>query len=496
VDQTRFQEAQKAYDAGDFRAAAKMFLSAAGRGAEGNGAAYHRAGNSLIHLRRYSDAVTVYGHALRDSIYDKRGAVFANIGAAYASIGDYAESVRAYESALAEADYATPYKAYQGMANSLLERGSVEEAAIAFRKGALEPGNPDPGKALVNLGLCFMALGRPADAVEAYQAALGFDQYNGRGKALSNLGQAYLALGDDAEAVKAFEKATQLHGHKLSPTAQVAYEGALSRSTPAVRQVVEGWQTGEIAHVVPVTAAAAVVSSPAFSATPTSQAEPAVSASSFDSMPPTGAVQIPEPVPAPTEASVAVYDVVAEHDFEGLPPEADHAANELGLGNDEEIADFFTVTEEQLKERDRDARREGRSHPGKRGGAGKTFLVLGIVLVLLVGLLGGAYALGFGFPTQTQTVSGLLAAHTAGDPVEGFWVAVTDKDIAKEMAKIPPIKSFNVDGVVMHANDSAATVTVTPKTGAPLHYTITLRREGVGWKVTGVENDWRSTGGG
>ena len=109
MDQTRFQEAQKAYDAGDYRAAAKMFLGAAGRGAEGNGAAYHQAGNALIHLRRYQDAVTVYGHALRDTIYDQRGTVFANLGAAYHSLGDYGESVKAYESALQEPDYTTPY---------------------------------------------------------------------------------------------------------------------------------------------------------------------------------------------------------------------------------------------------------------------------------------------------------------------------------------------------------------------------------------------------
>ncbi len=49
---------------------------------------------------------------------------------------------------------------------------------------------------------------------------------------------------------------------------------------------------------------------------------------------------------------------------------------------------------------------------------GKTLIVIGVIIVLVVGLLGGAYALGFGFPTQQQTVAGLLAAHTAGDPVE------------------------------------------------------------------------------
>ena len=198
-----------------------------------------------------------------------------------------------------------------------------------------------------------MALGRPADAVEAYQAALGFDQYSGRGKALSNLGQAYCALGDDAEAVKAFEKATQLHGYTLSPTAQAAYEGALARSRPAPRQVVEGWQTGEVPQVI--AASAATEWTPDFADEPVNETE------------------LAEPA-----QSGSPYDVAAEHDFEGLPPEADHAAAELGVGDEAAIADFFTVTEDELKERDRDARREGRSHGGKRRSVGKTIVIIAV----------------------------------------------------------------------------------------------------------------------
>lgn len=477
MDQTRFQEAQQAYDAGDYRSAAKAYLASAGRGADGNGAAYHMAGNSLIRLRRYQDAVTVYGHALRDSVYDKRGAVFANLGASYTALGEYAESVRAYESALAEPDYATPYKGYQGMANAMLERGRVEEAAIAYRKAALDPGNPDPGKALVNLGLCFMALKRPNDAVEAYQAALGFDDYTGRGKALSNLGQAYIALGDDAEAVKAFEKSTQLHGHTLSPPAKLAYEGALSRATSPTADIVEGWETGEIPHIaLPEDGSSADWPTEEFAAL-------------------TGMATAPKAAPKPAPAPL--FDAMADSDAYGLPPEADQAAQELGFGDEAAVADFFNVTDEQLKQRDREARRAGRGQGAKRrgGGSARVLITFAVILMLVVGALGGAYAMGVGFPTQKQTVAGLLQAHLSGGAVESYWVAVPEKDVAKEMAKIPPLKAFGVDNVVMRMRDSSVAVTVTPKSGAPLHYTVVLRREGVGWKVTGVENDWRSTGG-
>jgi hypothetical protein len=49
--------------------------------------------------------------------------------------------------------------------------------------------------------------------------------------------------------------------------------------------------------------------------------------------------------------------------------------------------------------------------------------------------------------------------------------------------------------VALGATTSVAAITVTPKAGAALHYTITLSREGVGWKVIGIDNDWRTSGG-
>jgi len=523
VDSARFQEAQQAYDAKDYRTAAKGFLAAAGRGAEGNGAAYHMAGNSLMRLRRYQDAVTVYGHALRDPIYDRRGAVFANLGAAQAALGDYVEAVRAYESALAEQDYATPYKAYQGMAGALLERGHVEDAAVAYRKAALDPGNPDPGKALVNLGLCFMALKRPADAAEAYRAALGFDEYKGRGKALSNLGQAYVALGEYEEADRAFEKATQLHGHQLSAAAAAAWEVAQNHLKPdsvASHETVEGWQTGEIPHVVlpedgssaewsteqfgalgtplsaePAAPSPAPAPPPVSAAAPAAPAAPTARAPSEPETP--SAAPIPSRVFDAEAAGVSAGALAGTGETAsdlGHPEQADHAAASLGFGDEEAVADFFSATEEELKQRDREARRQHRSE--NRGGTWRSVLATVLIVVVVLGALAAAYYFGLGWPTQQQTVSGMLVAHGNGGSVEKYWVSVPTTDISKEMAKIPPQQTFSIDGVSMHPKTSTVAITVTPKNGAPLHYVVTLQRQGVGWYVSGVDNDWRSTGSG
>jgi tetratricopeptide (TPR) repeat protein len=430
------------------------------------------AGNALMRLRRYQDAVTVYGHALRDETYDKRGAVQANLGAAYGAIGEYAEAVKAYEAALAEPDYTTQYRALQGMAGALCERGRVDEAAVAYRKAAIDPDNPNPGKALVNLGLCFMALNRPADAVEAFKAALGFDDYQGRGKALANLGQAYVALGEYQEAVRAFERSTQLHSHTLSPAALEAYEAALAAAPPATgRETVDGWETGQMP--------------PAMAA-----AEPA-GWDTADLQALTGGAALGAASPAPYSPAPADPQPASEPS----EPDGAAAAAALGMGDEAAVSEFFTMTEDEMRSRDQEARRAQRAQRRAGGGWVRSAVAVALVVLVLVAGCGSAYWFGYGWPTQVSTVNGLVGAYASGQPVERFWVAVPGKDVAREMAKMPPVKEFEVEGVDRGRLASTVRVTVTPEKGAPLHYAITLAREGVGWKVTGVENDWGSTGG-
>ncbi|MBE0418439.1 MAG: tetratricopeptide repeat protein [Coriobacteriia bacterium] len=441
MDEVRFEEGQAAYAAKDYRAAAKAFLSAAGRG-EGSGVAYHMAGNSLIRLRRFSDAVTVYRHALNDESYDKRSAVHANLGAAHVALGEYAEAVKSYDAALEDPDYAGQYRALQGKAGALFEMGRIEDAAAAYRQAALDGGNPDPGKALNNLGLCFMAMDRPTDAVEAYRAALGFDTYSGRGRALANLGMAYYVIGRHEEAVKSFEKATGMHGHQLSESAQTAYTTSTNQlRAREQREVVDGWSTGETPPVI----------------------EPPA-----------------EPGPEP-----GAYVI----------PSSD-ATTSMPHPSGDDVDTFFRMTDQEMRERDREARRTERRMKKSERSPWAAVVVAVVVVALAVGALTALFMMGIGYPTQRMTVTGMLEARASGNPVAGYWVAVPTSDVDREMAKLPPMTEFTIEGVERSPRTSRVTVTVTPESGAPLSYEISLAREGVGWKVTGVENDWRSTGGG
>lgn len=481
VDDARFAEARKAYDAGDFRTAAKEFLASAGHGTDGNGAAYHMAGNALVRLRRFADAVTVYGHALEDELYEKHGSVLANRASAQAALGDYTDAIASFEQGLEDPGYKTPYRALQGMAGALLEMGRTEEAAAAYRRAALDEANPNPGAALVNLGLCFMALGRPEDAAEAYQAALGFDAYSGRGKALANLGQAYFALSRSDDAVRSFDKAVNLHGHTLSPAAMAAYQESLVATQPQ-NETVDGWLTGEMP--------------PVFDAeTPDSTAEWEVEAPD-----PAAAWDAETPDPTVGWDTGALAALGESADFEGedalSAPVDISALGGVGAGvvdDDAEVLAFLNRTDDEMRERDRELRRAQRAERRSGRSVWKPLLIVGAGVLLLVAMLAVLYFSGYGWPTQGQTTRALLSAQKDGRATTAYWVAVPERDVRKEMAKIPPLTSFSVDSVDRGSTTSTASVTVTPNGGAPLHYQITMQREGVGWKVTGIENDWQST---
>ncbi len=416
MESKQLEQAAAAYEAGDWRTAAREYLAAAGEGGTGSGEAFHLAGNALMRLKRFDDAATVYEKALQDHEYTKTGPVNANLGAALCAAGMHQRALAAYQRALDDPDYTARYKALQGLAGAQYEVGLIEDAGDSYRRAALDDANPDPGKALNNLGLCFMALGRPSDAIEAYRAAVDLEDYNGRGRAAANMGLAYASLGQHRDAVKAFDRAAEEFGYELTGAAAAAADA--SRAIVEEPQVVEGWSTGE------------------------------------------------------------------------LPPVfGDEDAPDLG-----ESA-FFTRTDEDMRVADREARKSERKErkAGKKAWVGIAVWVTGAVIVL--GAIAFAWLSGLGFPTQQMTVNGLLGAVKNGKAVESYWVAVPSADVEKEMSNLPPkFTSYTIDAIERSAKTSTVDVTIVLDKGAPLTYRMSLVREGVGWKVNGVTNDWRSTG--
>jgi tetratricopeptide (TPR) repeat protein len=435
MDERHLSAAEAAYAIQDWHHAAIEFMAAVhGDPAEGTGYALHRAGNALMKLRRYADAVTVYRKAVRDATYEKRSSVNANLGTALTALGRHEEALAADDEALADPGYPTPYKALAGRAGALYALERYEEAAAVFREAAWADGNPDPGKALNNLGLSFLALGKPEDAVEAFRAALGIDDYAAKGKASANLGLAYAKMGFFDEAVRAFEAARDEHGYQLDGDTLRSYEASLAKSRGEepraasaegpTDETVEGWETGQL-------------------------------------------------VPAGERSSEAP-----------TLPDAD----------DEATARFFNMTEDDMKQVDRAARKAERI--AKRDPRALVLRLVAIVLAVLViaGAVGGALYLGYGYPTQEQTVSGLLDAYRTGQPYTSYWVAVPSTDVQQAMRALPAkFTSYKIEGVNRASTSSTAVVVIKLDSGSDLSYDIQLAREGVGWKVVGIKNRWNST---
>jgi len=435
VDDPHRTAGEAAYAAGDWDQAAVEFLASVhGLSAEGAGYALHQAGNALVKLGRFTDAATVYERAVLDSGYDRRAAVYANLGAALSAAHEYGRAADAYAAALADETYPTPYKALQGRAGALYELGRYEEAAVAYRQAAWADGNPDPGKAFNNLGLAFMAAGRPEDALEAFRAAIGIESYVAKGKANANLALAYSAMGFYEESVREFERARDVFGHELTGEMLVAYEEAQRKAGEDRKSQTAPFEPLELETVDGWL---------------------------------TG--EMPPAMPA-------------EGDSNALP-DADGEATQL----------FFDRSEDEMLVADRAERKAARS---ARLTPRVIALRVGIALLAVlavVGVLGGLLYAGYGYPTQEQTVSGLMNAYRAGGPYTDFWVAVPQANVKQEMDQLPAkFASYRISGISRGARTSTVRVTVRFDSGAEMAYDVSLTREGVGWKVMGIKNAWSS----
>lgn len=442
VDEQSLAAADAAYAQGDYETAAAAYLAAADEEWSGSGALLHLAGNALMKLRRYEEAADAYRRATEDQEYDRAGAVLVNLGSALAALGRNEESLDAYERALEDEAYGTPYKALQGRAAALYALGRYEDAAAAYRQAAWSEGNADPGKALNNLGLSFMALGKPQDAVEAFKAALAVDGYAAKGKAAVNLALAYATMGFFEEAVASFESARDTYGHALTGDTLRAYEEARAAS-----------RAGE--------------------------GEP---------------IEVPSEDLEREEPERETVEGWETGEMPAAPAVTSATAPLLPDADDEQTARFFNMTEDEMRDADRAARKEKRAATRTPKSIAIRIGIAVAALAVVAGAVFAALYFGYGYPTQEQTVSGLIDAYRQGATYTQYWVAVPTADVKEEMRALPAkFASYTIAGVDRAATRSTAVVAIKLESGSTLSYEISLAREGVGWKVIGVKNRWQST---
>lgn len=414
---------------------------------------------------------------------------YAEAERAYAA-KDYRVAARGFLSVAQSAVPNSGYGYHMG-GNALMKLRRYGDAVTVYQHALGDHAYCKRGTLRANLGAAYAAIGSYAEAVEEYLKALDDPTYNARYKAQQGLGGAYYDMGSTEEAAKAYRQAA-LDDDNPDPGRALNNLGlcfmAMGRPGDAVETYraaleCEGFKgKGRASANLGIAYAALGMGDKAVQAF-----ETAMDAYGHE-----------------LSSSAAAAYKRAKEVAEGAGPAREvvegWATGEMPAVTGEDAegeSSFFTLTEQEMREQDRKARKAEREVRRSEKGVWSSVLGGVAAALLLVGGLGGAWGFGLGYPSQSATVRGLMKSYGAGKDVASFWVAVPAGDIGKEMAVLPPsYRDYRIDAIERNALTSRAKVTLTLEKGAPLHYAITLSREGVGWKVSGIQNDWRSTGGG
>ncbi|MRS11576.1 MAG: tetratricopeptide repeat protein [Actinobacteria bacterium] len=412
--------------------------------------------------------------------------------AAYAT-GDWTAAAREYLGAAAGEIQGSGY-AFHRAGNALMKLKRTEDAASVYERALEDASYPDRATVSCNLGTAKASLGVYDQAARAFQAALDDPSYDARYKALQGIAGAYYQMGRIEESAEAYRQAALDSGNP-DPGKALNNLGlcfvALERPEDAVeayRAAVElkGYKgRGRAAGNLGMAYAALGMHDRAVS--------------SFERARDEFAHTFSPSMEAAYQASLAARN--ASNRIEGwttgeIEPVAPRTL-EFPDDSSEEESRFFTITEDEMKAADRDARRrERKERQPKRPAWISASVWVGLVIVVAGGLV-AAYLYGIGYPTQQMTVNGVLEAYADGDDVSSYWVAVPATDVDKAMSSLPPEwLSYTISGVERSARTSKVDVTVTLERGGVVTYEISLAREGVGWKVNGVSSSFNSTDGG
>lgn len=390
------------------------------------------------------------------------GYAFHRAGNALMKLKRVEDACAVYERALADADYGDHAAVARNLGTARMSLGKAAEAAAAFRLALEESDDESRHKALQGLGGALYEMGETEEAAEMYRRAAIEFRNPDPGKALNNLGLCQMALDHPEDAVQSYQAAVDLREYqgrgRAAANLGMAY-AALGMHERAVAAFERSRQ--EFRHEFSPAVDAAYRAS-------------VVACSAGERVEGWETGEIPPAVSAPV--AKAVFD-------------DDEAADA--------VTGFFARTDEDMRAADREARRKDRSERRESKPLWVSLLVWGAVVVVVAGLLIGAYLMGYGYPTQQMTVNGVLGAYSAGEDVGYYWVAVPASDVDKAMSGLPPQwQSYTIGAVERSARVSTVEVTVVHEQGGEIAYRFSLAREGVGWKINGVTTAFNSLEGG
>ena len=279
--------------------------------------------------------------------------------------------------------------------------------------------------------------------------------------ALSNLGSCFMRLGRAVDAVE-------------------AYRTALDFTTPLESQN-KIWCDLGLAYVAANRMGEAVDAFAHATADGTYQLSPEAQAS-YDAARKAMAA-LAERRPSETDALLAAAGYGS---YDPLDPTGESGE----LMPSPEDTGFFSVTEEDLMEADKKERKVRRKH---RHTGLKVFIVILVLLLAVVGAGVFAYVRGYGWPTQETVAERLFNAKADGVDIAEYMVEGTSEDVIEQTLDVLPTDAtISVNGCDRSMTESTVHLTATLSAGGEMDYTLTMRRDGVGWKVSDVTPEYRS----
>lgn len=385
------------------------------------------------------------------------GEAYHLIGNSYMRLGRYDDAAKAYRAALQDTAYGKVGALSTNLGRALLAAGRPEEAVTALTGATQDEGYGKAYKAYVALGSAYEQLGDVRSAGVAYRNAAIDENNPAPSGALSSLGSCFMRLGRPVDAVEAYRTAldfssTQAARNVVYRDLGLAYVAA-NRMAEAVDAFNHATADGTLTLSPETQAtydaarrAVAAINSRRASDTDQLLANAGYGTGSYDPLDPTGASG--ELIPSPEDTG------------------------------------FFEVREEDIVAAEKSAKKaKKKRHRGLRA-------LLVILILLLVVAAAGAYAYyrGYGWPTQRSAVEGVFEAKGSGASLDDYLApSLTDAQREAISDALPSsASSVEVTGIDQSMNFSTAFVVATLDGGGEQSYTVTLGRDGVGWKVTGV----------
>ena len=383
-------------------------------------------------------------------------------GNAYMKLGQFDSAARSYEAALADAAYGKrgPLQCNRGRA--LLAAGRAQDAVAALTDAVADPDYSTPYKAYMALGSAYEQVGDTRKAGMAYRSAAIDESNPSPAVALTRLGSCFMRLGRAVDAVE-------------------AYRTALDFTTPLESQN-KIWCDLGLAYVAAnrmneaVDAFAHATADGTYALSPEAQA-------SYDAARKAMAA-LAERRPSETDAFLAAAGYGGGYD----PLDPTGESGEL-MPSPEDTG-FFSVTEEDLVQADKKERKVRRKH--RRTGL-KIFITILVLLLLVVGAGVFAYVRGYGWPTQEAVAEQLFSAKADGVELSEYVVEGTSDAVIDEMYDVLPTDAtVQINAVDRSMTDSTVHLTAKLSAGGEQDYVISMRRDGVSWKVVDVTPEYRS----